>query len=251
MRQIAALVVLAAAAGAARADEVVLRNGARFEGQVRESGDSVVVTMDFGSITFRKMDVARIERGASSLAEFDAKYAELKGDDIEGRYRLGLWARSKELAQRARKVFEEILVRNPDHEGARAALGFRKYDGRWMTEDEIRIAQGYIVFRGEWIRRDIADSIQQDEARRFVESARFDEVERLRIRAEEAEAAAARARAEASRACGDPDYPDIVSYRRILYPRFYFRPWPKPACPVKPVRCEDKPRAITRKCEHP
>src|SRR5258705_853632 len=116
MRSFAVLAILAAMAGSAKADEVVLRNGARFEGQVRESGDSVVVTMDFGTITFRKMDVARIERGTSSLAEFDAKYAELKGDDLEGRYRLGLWARSKELTQRARKGFEEMLGPNPNHQ---------------------------------------------------------------------------------------------------------------------------------------
>jgi hypothetical protein len=250
MRQIAALVVLAAA-GTARADEVVLRNGARFEGQVRESGDSVVVIMDFGSITFRKMDVARIERGTSSLTEFDAKLAELKGDDLEGKYRLALWARQRELGHRARKLFEEILVRNPDHEGARAALGYRKFDGRWMTEDEIKIAQGYVIFRGEWIRRDIADSIQQAEARRAAEAARWDEMERLRLRAEEAEAAAARAGEEAARAYAEWDYPAVVYYRRISFPRCFFRPFPRRLPPVKPVRCEDKPRAITRKCESP
>jgi len=244
MRHFAALAILAAASGTALADEVVLRNGARFEGEVRESGDSVVVIMDFGSITFRKIDVARIERGTSTLTEFDAKLAELKGEDLEGKYRLALWARSKELGHRARKLFEEILVRNPDHDGARAALGYRKYDGRWMTDDEIKIAQGYIIFRGEWIRREIADSIQQEEARRAAESARYDDMERLRIRAEEAEAAAARAGS-------DLDYTPVVFYRRIAFPRCFFRPVPRCPSPAKPVRCEEKPRAITRKCEHP
>jgi hypothetical protein len=77
----ATLAFLAAAAGAARADEVVLRNGARFEGEVKESGNSVIVKMDFGTITFRKMDVARIERGHSALQEFDAALEKLKDGD--------------------------------------------------------------------------------------------------------------------------------------------------------------------------
>jgi len=217
MRHLAALAILAAAAGAARADEVVLRNGARFEGKVKESGDSVIVVMDFGSITFKKMDVARIERGASALSEFDAKIAELKSDDLEGRYKLALWARHKGLDHRARMTFEEILVRDPDHAGAREALGYRKVGARWLTEDEVKDEQGLVYFRGEWVKRETADDIRKIEAERAAELARIAAIESMRIKAAEAEAAAYRAQAEAARAQAQAEYDDYYYRPAIRY----------------------------------
>jgi len=32
--------------------------------------------------------------------------------------------------------------------------GFRKYEGRWMTEDEIKEAQGLVKFKGKWIKKE-------------------------------------------------------------------------------------------------
>ncbi|MHC4550110.1 MAG: hypothetical protein ACYTEZ_15165 [Planctomycetota bacterium] len=32
--------------------------------------------------------------------------------------------------------------------------GYRKYQGRWMTEDEIKEAQGFVKFKGGWIRKE-------------------------------------------------------------------------------------------------
>jgi hypothetical protein len=224
MRHLAAVAILAAAAGAARADEVVLRNGARFEGEVREGKDTVTVVMDFGTITFKRIDVARIDRGASALTEFDAKIAELKSDDLDGRYKLALWARHKGLDHRARQTFEEILVRDPEHAGAREALGYRKVEGRWLSEDEIRTARGEVLFRGEWISREVADHIRKIEAERAAESSRIAEVERLRIRVAEAEAAAYRAREDAARERATADYDDYYYRRPVVFYRWYANP---------------------------
>ena len=240
MRHLAAMAMLAVAASAAVADEVVLRNGARFEGQVKESGDTVTVVMDFGSITFKKMDVARIERGASALSEFDAKVTELKSDDLEGRYKLGLWAKQKGLDQRAQRLFEEILVRNPDHAGARESLGYRRHGNRWLTEDEVRIEKGLTLFRGEWIRREVADDIRRIESERAAESSRYAELETLRIRAAEAEAAVYRAREEASQARAQADYDSWYRQPLVVFRYIPFRrPCPPAPCgpPVKPAPC--------------
>ena len=196
MRVVATMAFLAAAAGAARADEVVLRNGARFEGQVKESGDSVIVQMDFGTITFRKMDVARIERGNSALQEFDAALAKLKDGDLDGRFHLGLWAKKKGLENRAQQLFEHIIAREPNHAGAREALGHKKLDGQWLTEDEYKAAQGLVYFRGDWMRREVVDEIRRIEAEQAAIAARELELEALRIRAAEAEAAVLREQQE-------------------------------------------------------
>ena len=205
MKLLAALAILAAAAGAARADVVVLRNDARFEGQVKEHGDTVTVVLDFGTMTFRKIDVARIERGASALQEFDAKVQALKSTDIEGRHRLALWAKEKQLDHRARWLFEDILKRDPDHAGARAELGYRRVGTRWLTEDEWRIEQGLVLFRGEWVKREAADETVRIEGAREEELARAAEIEAMKIRIAEAEAAALRAQEEAKRALDEAE----------------------------------------------
>lgn len=247
MRYVAAMALLAAAAGAARADEVVLRNGARFEGQVKESGDSVTVVMDFGSITFRRMDVAKIDRGPSALAEFDSKVTELKADDLPGKFKLALWARNKDLGQRARKLFEDILARDPDHAGAREALGYRRLGGRWLTEDEVKIEQGLVLYKGEWMRREVVDDIRRIEAERAAELARLAELEALRIRAAEAEAAAYRAQEEAARARARAEY-DNYYYRPVAVYRWFVRPCvPAPACP--PVRQFGKVHTKFDRCD--
>jgi len=218
MRTLAAAVLAAAMAAPAAADEVVLRNGARFEGKVTESEGSVTVAMDFGSITFKKIDVARIERGSTPLSEFETRLAALRDDDVDGRYRLALWARQKELAGRARRLLEEVVAREPEHEGARLALGYRRHDGRWMMEDEVRRAQGYVLFRGEWVLRETADGLRRFEAERAAELARSEELHQLRQRTLEAEAAALLAREEADRARNDDYYyPRFVVWRTVSF----------------------------------
>ena len=200
MKYTAAAVAFAAIAGSAHADEVVLRNGARFEGQVRESGDTVTVVMDFGSMTFRKMDVAKIDRGPSALVEFDAKVVLLKADDLDGKYRLAMWALKKDLLQRARNLLEDILSRHPDHAGAREALGYRRVGDRWLTEEEHKAEQGLVLFRGEWVGREMADEIRRIEAERASELARIAAEEAATIRILQAEAREARIQEEAARA---------------------------------------------------
>jgi hypothetical protein len=236
----ATLAFLAAAAGAARADEVVLRNGARFEGEVKESGNSVIVKMDFGTITFRKMDVARIERGHSALQEFDAALEKLKDGDLDGRFQLGLWAQKKGLANRAQQVFEHILARDPNHAGAREALGHRKLDGQWLTEDEYKTAIGLVYFRGDWMRREVVDEIRRIEAEQAAIAARELELEALRIRAAEAEAAVLREQ----QAQYDAAYEDYYYNRPVVIwgGGWGGRPIQGPGC--RPRRPCDVPRPV-------
>ena len=240
MKSWTAIAVLAVAAGVARADEVVLRNGARFEGKVTESGDSVTVVMDFGSMTFRKMDVARIDRGLTPLSDFEAKKAALHPDDLDGRVRLARWGRQKELFHHSRRLLEDVIVVDPDHAGAREALGYRRVGGRWLTDDEIKVEQGLVLFRGDWVKQDTVDEILKIEAQRALEEARLDEMEMLRTRALEAEAAAARAQEEA-RAAYDPYYGDYYYRRPIYFTTFWgwrgssCRPANKPICASRPI----------------
>jgi len=219
MKHVWASAILATAAGAAQADEVVLRNGARFEGHVKENDKTVTVVMDFGSVTFKRIDVARIDRGPSPITDFDAKLAEVKAEDLDGRCRLAVWAKQRGLDQRAQQLFEDILARNPNHAGAREGLGYKKVDDRWLSEADYKLEQGLVLFRGEWMSRETADGIRLIEAQRAAEIARIAVEGEMRIKEIEAETSAMRAAEEEARQSAEAGYD--FGYRLPLY----YPPW--------------------------
>lgn len=232
MRYITALAALAVASIPAFADEVVLRNGARFEGDVRESKDTVTVVMDFGSITFKRIDVARIDRGPAPILVFDGRLVLLKADDLEGRFDLAMWALDRHLDQRATKLLEHILERDPDHARAREALGYRRHQGKWLTEEEYFTEQGLVKCRGEWMKKEIVREILRIEAEQEAEIARQVELEVLRARVAEAEEAAAIAQEDAARAQAEAE-----SYADSYYRPVFFYRWTSPAVctPKRPI----------------
>jgi len=77
MRTLLALALLALPAAA---DEVVLRNGARFSGVVTRENGRVHVRMEVGEITFAALDVASIRFGGDARVETPA---ETPAKDVE------------------------------------------------------------------------------------------------------------------------------------------------------------------------
>lgn len=193
------------APSALRADVVVLKDGERIEGVVEERGDEVVVRLDYGDVGFARSEVVRIERRASPLSRFEARAAALAPRDVNGRYRLGLEAERAGLTSLARRLFAEVVAIEPDHRGARAALGQRLHAGRWRTEDEVKEAEGFVKRGDRWITPDAAAALDA-EARREAEAAqRVEDARKLaaleaRVARAEADARAAR---EADRAEDD------------------------------------------------
>jgi hypothetical protein len=169
MRRLAVLATLALAAPAA-ADEVVLRNGAVFSGIVREEGDRVVVQLDFGTMTFKKIDVRSIVRSDDPLKEFDQKVRAAEG--AQGHYEVAMWARDKGLTTRSNEVLKKVLAIDPEHEGARKALGFEKVDGKWLEGDELMVARGFVKYNGRWLKRETAERLLEGDRAVAVETDR-------------------------------------------------------------------------------
>lgn len=48
-------------------------------------------------------------------------------------------------------LWERILDLDPEDETARRELGYRKKDGRWMSNDEFQESIGNVLFEGKWI----------------------------------------------------------------------------------------------------
>jgi hypothetical protein len=166
-----------ALASAALADEVVLQNGSAFSGVVREDGDRVVVEMDFGTMTFKKVDVRSITRnGEDLLSQYQQKAR--TATDVKSMMELAAWARDKGLSARATELYRKVIVLDPDQADARKALGYEKLDGLWLTGDDLMTARGYVKVGGRWMLKDSADRILEQEAAARIENDRLTQLRR-------------------------------------------------------------------------
>ncbi len=195
----------------AAADTVRLKNGSTLEGKVIVDGDSVVVEMDFGRVTVKKTDIAKITYDVSPLQELEKKLAETKSDDAEALYKLGVWARERELEVNAKELFGKVVAINTDHDGARTALGFRKHEGRWLVEADWYAAQGMVKYRGAWMKREEIEKLElakdESERRNRTDNKLVDaQAELLRAQADlaKAQAEAERTRAEIEKQIAQP-----------------------------------------------
>jgi hypothetical protein len=157
-----ALLLSLAMVSAAAADEVILKNGSSFTGIVREQGDKVVVEMDYGSMTFKKIDVRTIQRGEDVLTQFQEKAR--VATDVRSMMELAAWAKDKGLAGRATELYRKVIVLDPHQAEARKALGYEQVNGQWLQGDDLMTARGYVKVSGRWVTKDTADRIRELEA---------------------------------------------------------------------------------------
>src|SRR6185503_15203957 len=103
MKNLLVVGIVLAAATVGSADTVHLYSGATFEGIVTEAGDRITVTMDFGSVTFRRCDVERIVLKDSPLQQFieKAKRASTVAEKLE----LADWAKGRQLDSQAKGLY--------------------------------------------------------------------------------------------------------------------------------------------------
>jgi hypothetical protein len=148
-RLLAFLVLVAVSPESVRADEVMLKNGARLEGVVRDEGTTIRIEMDFGSITLKKTEVAAISRVPLPLHDFESRWQTVQG--VQAKLELARWAEAHGLPGRARRVYEDLLLQDPNQPEARRVLGFTYHDGRWLDPDELKAAQGMIRMDGRWM----------------------------------------------------------------------------------------------------
>ena len=120
----------------AAADTILLKDGRRFEGTVKsETETEVVFTTEFGDMTFKASEVSKIEKGRTPRQEFDARYkaAKTAADFFE----VGTWAAEQKLRSQARRAMRRTKELEPNHAGANTWLGFVKYKGQWVTEEDL------------------------------------------------------------------------------------------------------------------
>lgn len=167
MRAIAPLLSLLFVASFACADTVWLKDGSKREGRVVDQGPSVRVVTPHGSVSIEKTQIDHIDAGPSPWDVYAEKAAVLLADDDDGHFALAEWCGEHNLQIERLRELEATLDANPDHAGARKALGFVLQDGKWMTAREAMIAQGMVEYDGRWVRPEERDLLE--EAKRTIE----------------------------------------------------------------------------------
>jgi hypothetical protein len=98
----------------ARPGVVVTHSGARYEGDVVERGDDVIVTIRGVQTTVPRGDVASLDYQADFDEEFAARLAKLEANDFAGRLELARWAMERERYIAARDAIEAALAIDPN-----------------------------------------------------------------------------------------------------------------------------------------
>ena len=152
------LAVAAIAAERARGDKILLRGGGQIRGIVLPAAsdakptDSVQVQTETGSrpITIKKSQIVKVVDEPSSLTEYVKKRDETP-DTASAQYELGQWCEAHKLRGLADVHYERAVLKDSGYAPAHKKLGHAQYDGRWLTQDEYKQAQGLVKVKGKWV----------------------------------------------------------------------------------------------------
>ena len=135
------LVAMLASGGLA--DKLILTDGRTFIGTVAVEGDTVFITVPYGTLRFSKGLVERIELKDTPEQEFRKKLGELPLDDPNALYGLARWASKNSLDRQASDLYALILKLDANHTPTRLALGYVRLQNKWLTfEQAVQQAHG-------------------------------------------------------------------------------------------------------------
>lgn len=127
--------LLALLASAAAADKLILTDGRTFVGTVAVEGDTVLITVPYGTLRFAKAQVERIELKDTPEQEFRKRLGEVPLDDPNALSDLAQWASANALDRQAADLRALILRLDPDHAATRRALGYISIRKQWLQFD--------------------------------------------------------------------------------------------------------------------
>jgi hypothetical protein len=167
-------------------DVLELANGGRIEGRLVDSPDgakaNVVIELAAGgTLVLPRSQVARVD----STSEAEAQYADLaraSADTVDAHWKLAEWSREHKLRVPAQKHLTRILELEPNHEQARALLGFRRNDGQWMTREEVMESRGMVMYDGKYVTRQHVELLEQNKQAKVSQADWANHLERLRDR---------------------------------------------------------------------
>ncbi len=136
------------------ADTVELSGGGHLTGKVQRKSDVVIVEIDDEiHVAIRGSRVRRVV-----TSDQLQRYREMvikAGNDAESHYQLAIWCVTGDNvpgeSQRYKNYhMQRAVALDPEHARARAALGYKKHEGKWIRTTDLMRDRGMISVAGRW-----------------------------------------------------------------------------------------------------
>ncbi|MDF1664719.1 MAG: DUF1570 domain-containing protein [Planctomycetota bacterium] len=144
-------------------DVIVKHDGGRLRGKILKENKRTVTIKTLGGVyTLNKSDISKILRSGSKGDEFKRKWKAVDKYDPDALYRLGKWCDTQNLKDDAKRCYEAALKQDSYHRKSREALGYRKWRGKWVTEEDYKaLAEGKVKYKGKWMAPEERDMRKQ------------------------------------------------------------------------------------------
>lgn len=186
--------------GTARADKILLRGGGEIRGELldplEKSANVRVLTANSARpLSFARDQIVKVEAEASVLDDYLARKAALV-ETAQAQYDFGAWCESAGLAGLSRPHYQRAVELDPNFAPAQKKLGRVLHEGRWLSYEELRTAEGLVLRDGRWVPMEAGpDAAARSEAK----SAHQEWVRRIRVILQLLRSAPAEERQEAER----------------------------------------------------
>ncbi|QDT91914.1 HEAT repeat domain-containing protein [Gimesia algae] len=149
-------------------DLIKLKQGGEIRGKLQrltpESGEiRIIETLTGGRIAITSQQIEFITNRPLSVEEYESR-SKLIADTVEAHLELANWCSENHLTSQRHAELEKVLLLEPDHAKARAALGYTQRDGEWMTRDELMRKNGYIKYKGRYVSTAELELLEKNEA---------------------------------------------------------------------------------------
>jgi len=136
------------------AEVFLLTGGGRVTGELLNRDQTpretyVVCTVGGGQVTLARSQVKRFV----ALRPIEEQYAKIRpsyADTVQGQWAAAEWCRENHLSPQRTTHLQRIIELDPDHAQARGILGYASINGKWATQEDRMTGQGYRRYEGRW-----------------------------------------------------------------------------------------------------
>ncbi len=111
--------------------------------------DYAVQVMAGGRVLLDKSQVADVIVKTDGQLWYD-KVLPRMPDTLAGHWQMSEECQKRKLTVDREFHLNEVLRFDPNHEGARHALGYSRVDGKWARQEDIMAKRGYVRFQNKW-----------------------------------------------------------------------------------------------------
>ena len=139
---------------AAKSEVFLLKSGGRLEAEhlnaQRKPADPYLIRMESGvRMALAPSLVARVVVKTDVQKQYD-ELAAAVANTAEGHWQMAEWCKEAGLLEERKRHLLQVVSLAPEHEEARAALGYLRVGSSWMTQEEFFTSRGYVRSGGAW-----------------------------------------------------------------------------------------------------